>query len=104
MKRRTKNMKNFKLDKLNRRSVNCAEFMQPAKYIAKNFIVDSEGKFFTGISLEHQQRYVAEYMKMGADLVKGKYWWSGLVIGVVGTIVVGTYLELKEESEESKEA
>ena len=97
-------MKNFKLDKINRRSFNCSEFMQPAKYITANYVTAPNGMRLTGDNLKGQTIQMAEFMKMGADLVKGKYWWSGLVIGVVGTIVVGTYLELKEESEESKEA
>ena len=97
-------MKNFKLDRINRRSFNCSEFMQPAKYITANFVRKSDGSPLKGNEAIGQTIQMAEFMKMGADLVRGKYWWSGLVIGVVGTIVVGTYLELKEESEESKEA
>lgn len=96
-------MKNFKLEKLNQRSINCAEFITPAKYIAKNFVVDANNTPMTGVKLDQHTRYVAEYMKMGADLVKGKYWWSGLIIGVTGTLLLSTYLALQDEKNSEKE-
>jgi hypothetical protein len=96
-------MRNYKLDKLNKRSFNCAEFMQPAKYIATNYVVDGNGKFYDGPRLHQQTRYVAEYMRMGADLVRGKYWWSGFIIGAVTTVVLLSISSKDEEVEEKEE-
>ncbi|MCF8018157.1 MAG: hypothetical protein K9L62_02040 [Vallitaleaceae bacterium] len=97
-------MRNRKLDKINRKSFNSVEFIKPAQYLVGNYVIDSEGYPLQGARLQNQIRYAAEFMKVGEELSKTKWWLSGVIVGVVGTFIMTDYFKSKENSEKSEEA
>ena len=94
---------NNRLDILNAKSFDCAEFMKTSEYITNEFF-RYNGAPYTGEALKNKIQINAEMMKLGADLVKTKYWVSGLIIGGLAVYVIPKIAAIVTKETEQEEA